>query len=114
MEFGQNGKRISSQSKVKFDLDGSQTIETSIDEIDVSSPSTNDKMNSNHENKSTTKKYSRKMSGLHLGSFSVRPTNGMSTPKELCEFLGGTRVINKVRHRFSIFLFISNWNIFRF
>lgn len=35
------------------------------------------------------------MSGLTMGSIGVRPSN-MTTPKELCDLLGGSRVINKV------------------
>jgi hypothetical protein len=31
-----------------------------------------------------------------MGSISLRPTN-MTTPTELCDLLGGSRVINKVR-----------------
>jgi hypothetical protein len=36
------------------------------------------------------------MSGVTMGSVGLRPTN-MTTPKELCDLLGGSRVINKVR-----------------
>jgi hypothetical protein len=36
------------------------------------------------------------MSGLTMGSIGVRPAN-MTTPMELCNLLGGSRVINKVR-----------------
>lgn len=37
----------------------------------------------------------RKMSGLNMGSLSARTVN-MTTPNELCDILGGSRVINKV------------------
>jgi hypothetical protein len=37
----------------------------------------------------------RKMSGLTMGSIGLRSSN-MTTPKELCDLLGGSRVINKV------------------
>ncbi len=36
------------------------------------------------------------MSGVTMGSLGLRPTN-VTTPKELCDLLGGSRVINKVR-----------------
>jgi hypothetical protein len=39
------------------------------------------------------------MSGVAMGTLGVRPTN-MTTPKELCDLLGGSRVINKVRSFF--------------
>ena len=35
------------------------------------------------------------MSGITTGSFSSRPGN-ITTPKDLCDLLGGSRVINKV------------------
>jgi hypothetical protein len=48
------------------------------------------------------KKYYRKMSGITDGSFSLRLSN-MTTPKELCDLLGGTRVIDKVRFIFILY-----------
>ncbi len=36
------------------------------------------------------------MSGLTTSSIGLRPSN-MTTPQELCDLLGGSRVINKVR-----------------
>ena|ERR1700722_7616076 len=113
-------KRVLPTSKVKSDLDGSQHIDDanqSLDEVDEflefsplsnnPSSSSNDsttngtttlqrKTLSNNENKSTAKRCLRKMSGITMGSsISLRPTN-ITTPKELCDLFGGSRVINKV------------------
>ncbi|CAF3984611.1 unnamed protein product [Rotaria sp. Silwood2] len=49
------------------------------------------------ENKSTLSHYSRNMSGIFFGSSaSLRPVTTVSTPKALCDSLGGNRVINKI------------------
>jgi hypothetical protein len=42
------------------------------------------------------------MSGLTMGSVGIRPSN-ITTPKELCDLLGGSRVINKVKSIFFTF-----------
>ncbi len=47
------------------------------------------------------------MSGITTGSFSLRPGN-VTTPKDLCDLLGGSRVINKVE----FFTFWIDSNIF--
>ena len=44
------------------------------------------------------------MSGLTMGSVGIRPSN-MTTPKDLCDLLGGSRVINKVCTTF-LFIFL--------
>ncbi|CAF3694749.1 unnamed protein product [Rotaria sordida] len=51
----------------------------------------------NGKNKSTLNQHSRNMSGVSFGSSgSLRPLTTVSTPKGLCDFLGGNRVINKI------------------
>ena len=46
------------------------------------------------------------MSGLTMGSIGLRSSN-MTTPKELCDLLGGSRVINKVRQFIFFFEFMK-------
>ena len=52
------------------------------------------------------------MSGLTMGSLSVRPGNSITTPKALCEFLGGIRVINTVSICFEFFKLINERLLF--
>ncbi|CAF3808089.1 unnamed protein product, partial [Adineta steineri] len=105
-------------SKVKFDLDNSHHTDDaneSLDEVDEflefsalsnqhSSPndstlngttSSNKSLSSTDSKSEKKKRYSRKMSGLSVGSVGIRPTS-MTTPKELSDLLGGSRVINKI------------------
>jgi len=111
-------------SNVRFDLEESQRADhsnESLDEVDEfmelstlsnhpstssfdsihNGPTINSKTSTingtTYEHKSTLKNYSRKMSGLRLASSaSLRQSTTFTTPKDLCDFLGGDRVINKV------------------
>ncbi|CAF4326884.1 unnamed protein product [Rotaria socialis] len=101
-------------SKVKFGLDNSHHIDDthgSLDKIlessapsnNYSSPSKHSTLNgsthakilSNDEYQSIAKQCTRKMSGLSIASNGFRSPN-MTTPKELCDLLSGSRVINKI------------------
>lgn len=93
--------------KVKFDLDCSQTTDDADELFDgfaqptsVSQRTSTSSIDSvgngiKYEQKSTTKRYTRKMSGINVGSVGIRLAN-LSTPKDLCNLLGGTRIIQKV------------------
>jgi hypothetical protein len=118
MASGTDEKKSSLKSKVKFDLDCSQHTDETDEFLELSTLSNNPSLSSidsttndpavetkilpNNENKPMKKKYYRKMSGITDGSFSLRLSN-MTTPKELCDLLGGTRVIDKVRFIFILY-----------
>ncbi|CAF0807590.1 unnamed protein product [Adineta steineri] len=122
-EANMEDKQNLPSSKVIFDLEHSQRPEDfdeSLDEfLELSTTSnalTNSSMDSsshiitnsstkmmssnnstNSENKATLKRYTRNMSGVSFGSSaSLRQVASVSTPKELCDYLGGRRVINKI------------------
>ncbi|CAF3437761.1 unnamed protein product [Rotaria sp. Silwood1] len=102
-------------SKVQFHLDDSRHIDDNhelLDEFHEYSPYSNNNsssssMNSttngttlpktllNNENRLMTKRSIRKMSGLTVGTNGLRSLN-VTTPKELCDLLGGSRVISKI------------------
>ncbi|UJR23581.1 hypothetical protein I4U23_026570 [Adineta vaga] len=113
-------KRNQQTSKVKFDLGACQQTDVaneSVDEVDgflqSSTLSENPSLSSidstsngsvssltprilpKNDPKATKRRYSRKMSGLNVASVGLRMTN-VTTPKELCDLLGGSRVINKI------------------
>lgn len=96
-------------AQVKFELGAPQHADESLDEVNEfrqpsplaknppsPSPSLPLRKTPLNEQTSAKRRYARQMSGVNVASVGARTMN-VNTPQELCDLLGGSRVINKVQ-----------------